>query len=290
MPLSCGHLVCHACIHDLNTLMTHAHRVSLTGLHPPDLFALQTPWCLTCHPRCMPVAWEIATTTLDDKHTHTDLQHTRYPATHGGYSCPCIDDDLEMCRVWYTPIPRRRPPPFHLYGSHTLAHTQHSAGTSSAASPTHDTSTSTPRTASRGMRLAQRQNRPVERKHMSLSEEEPPPSLPPSPAHDESHDPTPSRGVQSMNTDAGGGAQRRRPTSTTNPTNLTDTEGQSSESAQSDRQRRNEARSRRNEQPPSTPSRQRAGSSSSHAQDHSEIDTTTHNTPSASTTSASSRD
>ena len=93
-----------------------------------------------------------------------------------------------------------------------------------------------------------------------------------------------------MNTDAGGGAQRRQPTSTTNPTNITDAQGQFLESAQSDRQRRNAARSRRNERPPSTPSRQRAGSSSSHAQDHSEIDTTTHNTPSASTTSASPRD
>ena len=123
MPLSCGHLVCHACIHDLNTLMTHAHQVSLTGLYPPDLFALRTPWCLTCHPQCMPVAWEIATKTLDDKHTHIDLQHTRYPAKNGSCSCPCIYDDLEMCQVWYTPVPRRRPPPFHLDGSHTLAHT-----------------------------------------------------------------------------------------------------------------------------------------------------------------------
>ena len=166
------------CLSRLHSRPQHAHdtrspSISLTGLHPPDLFALQTPWCLTCHPQCMPVAWEIATKTLDDKHTHIDLQHTRYPAKHGGYSCPCIGDDPEMCQVWYTPVPRRRPPPFHLDGSHTLAHTQHFAGTSSAASPTHDTSMGTPRTASRETRLAQRQSRPLERRHVSLPDEEP---------------------------------------------------------------------------------------------------------------------
>ena len=96
MPLSCGHQVCHACVHDLTNLMNIAYAHAIEGYDMPDLHELNTPWCLTCNPRCL-----IADTTdaIDTQQTNSPTRHdqdttTEHQTTHT--TPPTHNDETDL--------------------------------------------------------------------------------------------------------------------------------------------------------------------------------------------------